>query len=128
MAYRKFDDFRPGTNRKAERRRGWHLAFCRQALGRGDAWVTSTPNADICRIEVTPGSPWPAELRERGFPIEPDDPRSGERVIGHAIRETVYVNKDGTLSPLPEGAEGPTQTIDHAGIIKVLKYRFRAPF
>jgi hypothetical protein len=112
---------------KAEKRAAWFQAFCTEAAARNDVWVTSIPNADTVTLETTPGSPWPAELRERGFPLEPDDPRTGQRVIGHAIRETVYVNKDGTISPLPEGSAAPTRTIDHAGIIKVVRYRFRAP-
>ena len=87
--------------------------------------VTSTPNADVCRIEVTEGSPWPAELRKRGYPLEPDG--TGQRIIGHAFREVVHVNSDGTISPLVEGSTAPTKTIDHAGIIKVVRYRFRAP-
>jgi hypothetical protein len=78
-------------------------------------------------LETTPGSPWPAELRERGFPIERDDPRDGERILGCGIRETVHVNRDGSVAPFVEGSTAPTRTIDHAGIVKVLKYRFRAP-
>jgi hypothetical protein len=32
------------------------------------------------------------------------------------------------ISPLVEGSTAPTKTIDHAGIAKVLRYRFKAPF
>jgi hypothetical protein len=52
----------------------------------------------------------------------------GHRIIGHAFREVVHVNSDGTISPLVEGSTAPTKTIDHAGIIKVIKFKFRAPF
>ena len=94
-----------------------------ECVARSDAWVTSTPNNDVCRIEVTPGSPWPAEQRERGYPLESDG--EGTRIMGHGVREVVHVNRDGSLAPLVEGS--PTRTIDHAGIITVIKYRFRAP-
>ena len=96
-----------------------------ETLRRADCWVTSTSNADVCRIEVTEGSPWPAELRKRRYPLELDG--TGQRIIGHAFREVVHVNSDGTISPLVEGSTAPTKTIDHAGIIKVVRYRFRAP-
>ena len=62
---------------KPERRQAWFQAFVHEAVRRGDAWVTSVPNADVCRIETTPGSPWVAELRSRGYPIEIDDPAEG---------------------------------------------------
>jgi hypothetical protein len=71
-------EWKPGKSDKPERRLAWHMAFCREALERGDAWVTSTPSADICRIETTPGSPWPAELIARGFPLEDDG--KGQRI------------------------------------------------
>ena len=103
----------------------WFQVLVHETLRRADCWVTSTPNADVCRIEVTEGSPWPAELRKRGYPLEPDG--TGQRIIGHAFREVVHVNSDGTISPLVEGSTAPTKTIDHAGIIKVVRYRFRAP-
>jgi hypothetical protein len=71
MAYLKDpDNYKRGTSGKPERRLAWHLAFCREALGRGDAWITSTPNASVCRLETTPGSQWPAELIARGFPLD----------------------------------------------------------
>jgi len=70
---------------------------------------------------VTPGSPWPAEQRERGYPLESDG--EGTRIIGHGVREVVHVNRDGSLA----GSTALTRTIDHAGIIKVVRYRFRAP-
>jgi hypothetical protein len=66
-------------------------------------------------------------LRDRGFPIVRDDPRDGERILGHGVRETVMVNRDGSVSPFVEGATGPTRVIDHAGIVRVLRYRFNAP-
>jgi hypothetical protein len=125
LKFVKDPQWNPGKSNKPERRLAWHLAFCREALERGDAWVTSTPSAGTCRIEVTPGSPWPAMLRERGFPLEGDG--EGQRIVPHAIREVVHVNHDGTISPLVEGSTAPTKAIDHAGIIKVLRYRFRAP-
>jgi hypothetical protein len=74
---------------------------------------------------VTPGSPWPAEQRERGYPLESDG--VGTRIIGHGVRGVVHVNRDGSLAPLVEGSTAPTRTIDHDGIITVIKYRFRAP-
>jgi hypothetical protein len=118
---------RRGADEKAKRRAAWFRAFCTEAAARSDAWITSIPNADLVTLETTPGSPWPAELRERAFPLERDDPRDGERVIGHGVREVVHVNRDGSLAPLVEGSTAPARTIDHAGIIKVVRYRFRAP-
>jgi hypothetical protein len=115
------------ANDKAKRRASWFAAFCAEAAARSDVWVTSIPNADLVTLETTPGSPWPNMLRDRGFPIERDDPRDGERILGHGVREIVMVNRDGSVSPFVEGSTGTTRTIDHAGIIKVLKYRFRAP-
>jgi hypothetical protein len=112
---------------KAERRAAWFRAFCAEAAARSDSWITSVPNSDLVTLEVTPGSPWPAELRDRGFPLERDDPRDGERILGHGVRETVMVNRDGSVSPFVEGSTAPTRTIDHAGIVRVVRYRFRAP-
>ena len=125
--YLKDPKFKSGSDPKVEKRRAWFVAFNREAMGRGDAWITSTPNSDVCRIEVTPGSAWVAELQSRGYPIEPDEPAEGQRILGHGVRETVHVNIDGTVLPVTEGSTMPTETIDHAGIIKVVRYRFRAP-
>src|SRR5215475_2469063 len=87
-----------------------------ECVARSDAWVTSTPNNDVCRIEVTPGSPWPAEQRERGYPLESDG--EGTRIMVHGVREVVHINRDGSLAPLVEGS--PTRTIDHAGVIAIM--------
>jgi hypothetical protein len=118
---------RGDTNDKAARRAAWFQAFCAEAAARNDVWVTSIPNADTVTLETTSGSPWPAELRKRGFPLEADDPRDGERILGHGVREVVHVNRDGSLAPFVEGSTAPTREITHAGIIRVIRYRFNAP-
>jgi hypothetical protein len=115
------------TDDKAKRRATFFRAFNAECVARNDVWCTSVPNSDVVTIEVTPGSGFPAELRERGFPIERDDPRDGHRIIGRAIREVVAVNRDGSISPLPVGSTTPQKTIDHAGIVRVIRYRFNAP-
>jgi hypothetical protein len=115
------------TDDKAKRRAAWFRAFNAECVARNDVWCTSVPNSDVVTIEVTPGSGFPAELRERGFPLEPDDPRTGERILGHGVRETVMVNRDGSVSPFVEGSTGPTRVIDHAGLVRVLRFKFAAP-
>jgi hypothetical protein len=112
--------------RKADDKRAvFYRAFLAEAVKRNDAWVTCPPNSDLVTLETTPGSPWPAELKERGFSIVRDG--DGQRILGHGVREIVHVNRDGSLAPLVEGSTAPTRTIDHAGIVRVVRYRFAAP-
>ena len=80
-------------NDKAELRAAWFRAFAVEARERSDAWCTSIPNSDVVTIETTIRSPWPAEPRERGYPLEEDEPRDGQRIIGHGVREIVMVNR-----------------------------------
>jgi hypothetical protein len=74
------------SREKADKRAAWFRAFCTEAAARSDAWITSIPNADLVTLETTPGSPWPAELAARGYPLERDEPPVGERIVAHMIR------------------------------------------
>src|SRR5262245_36412912 len=78
-------------------------------------------------IEVLPVSPWPQELRGRGFPLE--EIEGGQRILPHAVRVEMTKNADGTLAPLTEGSTQPTTMIVHQpGICQTARFTMLAPF
>jgi hypothetical protein len=40
------DNYRPGSDRKMQKRLDWFVAFNKEAMGAG-CWVISTPSADV---------------------------------------------------------------------------------
>jgi hypothetical protein len=103
------------VEQKRERRRAWFNAFNAEA-GQNNAWVITTPNADVTVIECLPSSPWPAERAgpERGYPLEEIAP--GERVLAHGITEEI--TRPGSTA---------VARVTHAGIVKTRRYQFRSP-
>jgi hypothetical protein len=109
---------------RAEKRQAWFQVLVHETLRRADCRVTSTPNADVYRIEVTEGSPWPAELAARGYPLERDEPPVGERIVAHMIREPMMISSSGAM--VAESTR-VTMVLRHPGIMPTVRYRFPAP-
>ena len=126
MRFDKNPQFKRGdpNSEKAEKRAAWFKAFRAEAGARSDAWITSTPNNDVCRIETTPGSLWPAELAARGYPLERDEPPVGERIVAHMIREPMMISSSGAM--VAESTR-VTMVLRHPGIMPTVRYRFPAP-
>jgi hypothetical protein len=72
--------------------------------------------SDVCMIEVTPGSPWPAVLRKRGYRLRPEP--DGQRILPTAVREEI-------VTP---GSTQVKTVVHHAGIVATKRYSFKASF
>jgi len=102
-------------------------------------WLTSVPGERGVEMQCLPGSPLPDELRAGAeymlggetvrlpkYKVESDGETT--RILPHAITTQIVSNPDGTLGPLTEGSSSrPVLTITHAGIVRVLKFRFKMP-
>jgi hypothetical protein len=118
--------YKRGKDSTGEKRQAWFQALNMETMRRSDAWVISTPHAGTVLIEVLPDSPWPAELRERGFPLQ--EIEGGQRILPHAVRVEMTKNADGTLAPLTPGStQAVTMVVHRAGIHMVKRYAFEMP-
>jgi len=90
-------------------------------------WLSSVPGDVEVTLECLPGSSLPDELRAGAeYKVESDGETT--RILPHAITTQIVSNPDGTLGPLTEGSSSrPVLTITHAGIVRVLKFRFKMP-
>jgi hypothetical protein len=75
-------------------------------------WITSTPGAKTVCLDVLTFSTLPEQLREKGYVLENDG--IGERLIPHAITETVLV----------EGSTMLAYRTTHAGVVAVDRFKF----
>jgi hypothetical protein len=121
---RKGEDFKSGTDRKAEHRNACHKVLVGEATRNG-CWVITSPGAPEVHPETLPGSRWPDALRERGYRLrsEPD----GER-MPFEVREVMTQNSNSTLGILTPGStQATTIVVHHAGIVRTKRYSFLAP-
>jgi hypothetical protein len=75
-------------------------------------WLTSVPGAKTVTLDVLPFSTLPEQLIEKGYVLENDG--NGERLIPHAITETVLV----------EGSTMLAYRTTHAGVVAVDRFKF----
>jgi hypothetical protein len=119
-------EWKRGKDDTGERRLAWFNALNREAMQRGCRLI-STPAASEVYLECLPGSAWPGELRQRGFPLvaEPD----GQRILPYDVAVPMVQNADGTLGPLTPGSTKAVSMVKREpGIARVERYRFKAPF
>jgi len=100
-------------------------------------WLTSVPGEVDVEMQCLPGSTLPDELRAGAeymlgnetvrlpkYKLEPIG--ETQRILPHAIEEKLTAGRDG-MESVTEGSTRPVVTIRHAGIVRVLRYKFDLP-
>jgi hypothetical protein len=120
----------PGFKRvddKVARRRAWFLALVRESQIAGDAWIISTPGADVVLVEALPLSTFPAELKSRGYPLR--EVSGGSRILHTAHHQPMQISSSGAMVPVTEGSTRPVTIVTHgAGPHETRRFEFPAPF
>jgi hypothetical protein len=110
---------------KIEARKAKHARLCAEAREKC-AWVISVAGDPVIRFDCLPDSPFPADLRERGFDLI--DEGEGSRILHAAITERFVRGADGELVLATEGSTRPiAESRTHAGIVKVKRCAFEMP-
>jgi hypothetical protein len=125
--FEKNPQWKRGSDDTGERRLAWFNALNREAMQRSDCWLISTPSGSEVLIEALPESSWPAELRQRGFPLVDAEP--GQRILPHAIKTEMALSSSGALMPATPGSTKPTSFVIYgAGPTPTRRFEFPAPF
>jgi hypothetical protein len=91
-----------------------------------NGWLTSIPGDRDVEMQCLPGSSLPDELRKLGYDVREDG--ETQRILHTAIEERLVRADDGSLLPLTPGSTLPVAlVVQHAGIVKVERYRFDIP-
>jgi hypothetical protein len=89
-------------------------------------WLTSVPGDIDIRLEAVPDATLPVALRGLGYIVEPIG--RTQRILPHAIIESLVTTSSGALAAATEGSTRPVTTrITHAGLATVIQYSLSTP-